>query len=65
MRGTDWRMFPVAANGQPGVAAYVRSADRYRLHTLQIFAVAGQRVAHTVVFQDPLVFALFDLAPAR
>ncbi|HKD99350.1 MAG TPA: sigma-70 family RNA polymerase sigma factor [Micromonosporaceae bacterium] len=65
MRGTDWRMFPVAANGQPAVAAYVRAGDTYKMHTLQVFAVAGDRVSHTVVFQDPVVFALFDLPPTR
>jgi hypothetical protein len=27
MRGTDWRMRPAAANGQPAVAAYVRGDD--------------------------------------
>jgi len=30
-----------------------------------VFAVAGDRVSHTVVFQDPVVFALFDLPPTR
>jgi RNA polymerase sigma-70 factor (ECF subfamily) len=64
LRGTDWRMVPVGANGQPAVAAYVRAADGvYRLHTLQIFAIAGERVAHTVVYQDPVIFALFDFPP--
>src|SRR5262249_57679619 len=36
MRGTDWRMVGVAANGQPAVAAYVRAADgAYQLHSPQ------------------------------
>jgi RNA polymerase sigma-70 factor (ECF subfamily) len=65
MRGTDWRTFPISANGQPGVAAYVRSGDGYKLHTLQVFAVAGDRVSHVVVFQDPVVSALFDLPAQR
>lgn len=47
------------------MAAYVRSGPAYKLHTVQIFAVAGERVAHTTVFQDPVVFALFDLPPQR
>jgi RNA polymerase sigma-70 factor (ECF subfamily) len=64
MRGTDWRMVPVGANGQPAVAAYVRSPDKaYTLHTLQVFTATARGIAHTVVYQDPLVFALFDLAP--
>ena len=49
MRGVGWHMVPIAANGQPAVAAY--TPDR-RLHTLQVF---------TVVFQDPAVFEVFDL----
>jgi len=62
MRGTDWRMLPLSANGQSGVAAYVRGADgRYALHTVQLFAVTPDGIAHTTVFQDPVVFALFEL----
>jgi RNA polymerase sigma-70 factor (ECF subfamily) len=57
MRGTDWRMLPVAANGQPAVVAYASG----KLHTLQIFTVTPKGVAHTVVFQDPVIFALFQL----
>jgi RNA polymerase sigma-70 factor (ECF subfamily) len=64
MRGTDWRMLPTGANGQPAVAAYVRGPDGvYGLHTLQVFTVTPKGVARTVVFQDPVVFALFGLSP--
>jgi RNA polymerase sigma-70 factor (ECF subfamily) len=62
MRGIDWRMLPIAANGQPAVAAYVRGADGYRAHTLQVFAVEGGVVTHTVVFQDDRLFEAFGLA---
>jgi RNA polymerase sigma-70 factor, ECF subfamily len=63
MRGTGWRMIPTAANGQPAVAAYAPDPEAgHRLHTLQVFTVAGGKIAHTVVFQDPAVFAAFDLA---
>jgi RNA polymerase sigma-70 factor, ECF subfamily len=65
MRGVGWRMTPTAANGQPAVAAYAPDPDGgHRLHTLQVFAVVGGRIAHTVVFQDPAVFAAFDLRTA-
>jgi RNA polymerase sigma-70 factor (ECF subfamily) len=64
MRGPGWRMVPTAANGQPAVAAYAPDPDGgHRLHTLQVFTVAGDRIARTVVFQDPAVFALFALSP--
>lgn len=63
-RGTDWRMTPVAANGQPAVAAYLRAdGDAYRLHTLQVFGVSKAGIRRNVTFPEPDVFALFDLPP--
>jgi RNA polymerase sigma-70 factor, ECF subfamily len=62
MRGVGWRMVPTSANGQPAVAAYAPDPDDgHRLHTLQVFTVRQGKIAHTVVFQDPAVFAAFDL----
>ena len=59
-RGIDWQMLPIDANGQPAAAAYVRAGDgRYHAHTLQVFAIAGGGVQHTVVFQEPSLFAAF------
>jgi RNA polymerase sigma-70 factor (ECF subfamily) len=63
MRGTDWRMVPAAANGQPAVAAYVRAGDEYLLHTLQVLTVTRAGIGRNVVFADPGVFAMFGLAP--
>jgi len=65
LRGTDWRMLPAAASGQPAVAAYVRvPGDGYQAHTLQVFSVARGLVRRTVVFGDPAAFGLFGLPPA-
>jgi RNA polymerase sigma-70 factor (ECF subfamily) len=62
-RGTDWRMIPTGANGQPTIAAYVRREDGvYHMHTLQVFSVTGSVITRTTVFQDERVFALFGLA---
>ena len=62
MRGAGWRMTPTAANGQPAVAAFAPDpGGGHRLHTLQVFTVHSGKIAHTVVFQDPAVFAAFDL----
>jgi RNA polymerase sigma-70 factor (ECF subfamily) len=62
MRGTEWRMIPISANSQPAVVAYCRGDDGvYRLHTLQVFTVTPAGIAHNVVFQDPAVFAAFEL----
>jgi RNA polymerase sigma-70 factor, ECF subfamily len=62
-RGTQWRTVPVAANRQAAMAAYRLDVDgTFVLHTLQVFTVDGGRISRTTVFQDPHVFALFDLA---
>ncbi|WP_406837488.1 sigma-70 family RNA polymerase sigma factor [Streptomyces sp. AHU1] len=64
MRGTDWRLRPTSANGQPALAAYVRAPDddTHRLHTLQVFTADHTAVSHTVVFQLPTVFRAFGLS---
>jgi RNA polymerase sigma-70 factor, ECF subfamily len=59
--GTDWRLREVAANGQPGFAAYRRVGAGYELHTLQIFAVTVGGISRNSVFQVPEVFASFGL----
>jgi RNA polymerase sigma-70 factor, ECF subfamily len=59
--GTDWRLEPVTANGQPGFAAYWRVEDGYHLHTVQIFAVTTGGISRNSVFQDPEIFAAFAL----
>ena len=60
--GTDWRLQTVAANGQPGFAAYRRVGAGYELHTLQIFTVTAEGISRNSVFQDSDVFASFGLA---
>ncbi|WP_373320473.1 sigma-70 family RNA polymerase sigma factor [Virgisporangium aurantiacum] len=62
LRGTDWRMLPTAANGQPAVAAYTATGDGYALHSLQVFTVTAAGISHTTVFQDHAVFDKFGLA---
>jgi RNA polymerase sigma-70 factor, ECF subfamily len=65
MRGPGWLTRRVAANGQPAFAAYApEPAGGHRLHTLQVFSVAGGLVIRNVAFADPRVFAAFDL-PGR
>jgi len=60
--GTDWSLKAVAANGQPGFAAYRRVGGGYELHTLQIFTVTAKGISRNSVFQDSEVFASFGLA---
>jgi RNA polymerase sigma-70 factor, ECF subfamily len=59
--GTDWRLKPVAANGQSGFAAYRRDGGGYELHTIQIFAVTAEGISRNTVFQESEVFASFGL----
>ncbi|MER5468947.1 sigma-70 family RNA polymerase sigma factor [Streptomyces sp. NPDC002685] len=63
MRGTDWRLRPTSANGQPALAAYVRAPgdEAHLLHTLQVFTADRGAVSHTVVFQLPTAFTAFGL----
>jgi len=62
LRGTDWRMLPAAANGQPAVAAYAPAGDDgHQLHSLQVFAVTIAGISHTTVFQDQVVLDRFGL----
>ena len=60
--GTEWRLLPVGANGQPGFAAYGRVDGGYELHTLQIFTVTAEGISRNSVFRDFEVFASFGLA---
>jgi RNA polymerase sigma-70 factor (ECF subfamily) len=60
-RGRQWRTLPISANRQPAMVAYNRQGDRYVLHTLQVFSLQEGLIVRTTVYQDPEVFALFDL----
>ena len=64
MRGTDWRMVRVAANGQPATAAYVGTGSgEYQLHSLHVLTVTSAGIGRNVVWAEPGVFATFGLAP--
>lgn len=62
--GTDWHLEPVAANGQPGFAAYWRAGDGYHLHTVQIFTVTADGISRNTVFQEAGIFTAFGLPTA-
>ena len=61
-RGRAWRTVPISANRQPAMVAYAHDGDRYQLHTLQVFTVAEGAIVRTTVYQDPDVFAIFELS---
>ena len=52
-------MVPVAANGQPGFACYLRG----HAHAIQVLTVTDAGIAHIVTFQQPELFAAFGLPP--
>jgi RNA polymerase sigma-70 factor (ECF subfamily) len=58
----DWQMLPVAANGQPAAAAYLRDSDgSYRAYGIVVLTVTTTGIAGIVVFADPGLFASFGL----
>jgi RNA polymerase sigma-70 factor (ECF subfamily) len=60
--GSQWRMIPTAANGQPAVGAYARGSDGlFHAHTLQVFSVSNSQIQRNVVFWLPDLFQLFNL----
>ena len=65
----DWQMLPVAANGQPAAAAYLRDSDgSYRAYGIVVLTVTTTGIARIVVFADTGLFAWFGLPevqPAR
>ena len=62
LRGTNWRMVPVHANGQPALAAYARAENGgYALHSLQVLTVTESGINRNTSFQDQPVFSYFGL----
>jgi RNA polymerase sigma-70 factor (ECF subfamily) len=60
----DWRMVPVAANGQPAAAAYLRGDDGvHRAFGVAVLTTTPTGIARVVVFGDPGLTAGFDPPP--
>ena len=60
-----FQMIPVAANGQPAVAAYMRGHDGgYCAHAICVLTIAASRVTRVTSFNDPGLFATFGLPQA-
>jgi len=63
VRGTDWRVLPIGANGQAGIAVYRGDEEGvHRIHTLHVFSITAAGITHNRVFQDDQVFAAFGLS---
>jgi RNA polymerase sigma-70 factor (ECF subfamily) len=72
----DVVLIPTAANGQPAIAEYRRTADQVmRAHSIHVITVSSEsagspggatpRIAALTVFLDPALFAAFELPPTR
>jgi ketosteroid isomerase-like protein len=56
------RLVPVAANGQPAYAAYLRDAGgAYRAHAIIVLTLTGALITRIVIFVEPALFRLFGL----
>jgi RNA polymerase sigma-70 factor (ECF subfamily) len=64
-RPGDFALVPVAANGQPAFAAYLRADDGYfEAHAIQVLTVSGGQVARITSFNDGRLLRVFAL-PGR
>jgi RNA polymerase sigma-70 factor (ECF subfamily) len=62
----DVVLVPTAANGQPAVAEYRRTADNVlRAHSIHVITTGAAGIAAITVFLDPALFQAFDLSPTR
>ncbi|MDN5747535.1 MAG: sigma-70 family RNA polymerase sigma factor [Pseudonocardia sp.] len=58
----DLRLVPIAANGQPGLAFYLRGEDgAFHAFNLQVLTLSGGAVTHVATFLDPGLFPAFGL----
>ena len=60
---TPWRLVPVAANGQPGFACYIRQPgrERFELGAVNVLSFRGDRIAWIAAFLDPAAVGSFRL----
>ncbi|MGL5850675.1 MAG: RNA polymerase subunit sigma-70, partial [Phycicoccus sp.] len=58
----DWQMVPVAANGQPAAAAYLRGDDgRHHAYGLAVITTTDGAITRITVFDDATLVALAGL----
>lgn len=58
----DLRLLPIEANGQPGVAIYLRGPDGdFHAFNLQVFTITAVGISHVGTFLDVALFSKFAL----
>lgn len=58
---TRWRAMAITANGQPAIAFYREYPDGFRLTSITLLTLRGNRIAELNAFLDPESHAPFDL----
>jgi RNA polymerase sigma-70 factor (TIGR02960 family) len=60
---TPWRLLPIQANGQLGLACYLQppGSPGFRLGAINVLALRAGRIAHIAGFLDPAVHRQFNL----
>ena len=62
---TPWRLVPVHANGQLAFACYQGVDGDFRIGSLTVLTLRGDRIAGITHFLDPAMYAGFNLPPDR
>ncbi|GAB2936238.1 sigma-70 family RNA polymerase sigma factor [Nonomuraea fastidiosa] len=62
-RAGDLRLVPVAANGQPAFAVYLRKDGVYGQFAIMVLTLSGDRVSHVGMFFEEKLFEAFGLPP--
>ncbi|MEW9556114.1 sigma-70 family RNA polymerase sigma factor [Nonomuraea sp. NPDC050783] len=60
-RAGDLKLVPVAANGQPAFAVYLREDGGYRQFAIMVLTLAGGAVGHVGMFFEEGLFETFEL----
>ncbi len=61
-RPGDFKLIPVAANGQPAFAVYLRETDgRHHAHAIQVLTLGAAGIEHVVSFNQAELLAAFGL----
>ncbi len=58
---TPWRLAPITANAQPGLAGDQDSGNGFRLAAVNVLSFRAGRITHISAFVDPASYAVFRL----
>ncbi|MGP3956204.1 sigma-70 family RNA polymerase sigma factor [Nonomuraea sp. 3N208] len=60
-RSGDLKLVPVAANGQPAFAMYMRENGVYRQFAIMVLTFSGESISHVGMFHEERLFETFGL----